>query len=621
RPATRNTVLVNDLVLVTPLINHRITQTRSLPPLSPVPTTPSRSLTEPAPSDSSDDLPDLTCNLRNLSSDSSSDSFPIAFVTPASKMTSVNAVVIRHPAHKNAPVFGEGAITAAALLDWENACDDFFLARDPVPEDKKVAKVTGGLHNTAINTYIRNNRVHLNTLTFPAFMTELHEVFLPTDWDQDVLQKILNSRMSLGESFFDWSTSIVSANNLLVNTPIKLSDERIREQLFHNMSDDLREKLKETPTELATLNLLTLQKWLNTVAEADVRMTKATKRSAKRVAMELERDEKKRRALSAPSRSYNSQRFPLPSNERSSRPPSINRGTLPPLSQDERNIIFEHRGCYKCRKLYTDHLARDCPDDFPTAHVIITRDAARIAKDEWERSRRTTRGGPSSRPQSSRPPRLPILNTPVAAISIDSSDRNLTDHFDEDEELPQPVAMTWPSAVVLGNSDSEDSDTLEVSQPLTSPHMRWDTNALGSDGFPFPVVAMLDTAAHIVLISPELVNTLSLKMKTLRKPISFDLAIVERNDKNEPKKIVTISHIVSFELSTRNNSWTSKTIRAFVAPGLCTSILLGLPFLVHNKIVIDCEAHSAFVKGTSMNLLSPCDLPNRKPNRISASPK
>ncbi|KAF8810697.1 hypothetical protein BYT27DRAFT_7253434 [Phlegmacium glaucopus] len=101
----------------------------------------------------------------------------------ASKIVLVRDSVIRHPVHKNAPVLGDGNITAATLLDWENACDDFFLARDPVAEDKKVVKVTGGLHNATINTYVCNNRVHLNTLTFPAFMTELCEVFLPTDWD------------------------------------------------------------------------------------------------------------------------------------------------------------------------------------------------------------------------------------------------------------------------------------------------------------------------------------------------------------------------------------------------------------------------------------------------------
>jgi hypothetical protein len=45
-------------------------------------------------------------------------------------------------------VLSDGIITPGALLDWENACDDFFVtAKDPIADDKKVLKITGGLKN------------------------------------------------------------------------------------------------------------------------------------------------------------------------------------------------------------------------------------------------------------------------------------------------------------------------------------------------------------------------------------------------------------------------------------------------------------------------------------------
>ena len=53
-----------------------------------------------------------------------------------------------------------------------------------------------------------------------------------------------------------------------------------------------------------------------------------------------------------------------------------------------------------------------------------------------------------------------------------------------------------------------------------------------------------------------------------------------------------------------NNAWSSKPVRALVAPGLCSNILLGLPFLVHNKIVIDHEAHTAVDKSSGFDLLN-----------------
>src|SRR5271168_2153215 len=46
------------------------------------------------------------------------------------------------------------------------------------------------------------------------------------------------------------------------------------------------------------------------------------------------------------------------------------------------------------------------------------------------------------------------------------------------------------------------------------------------------------------------------------------------------------SDYVYLTASSLDNAWTSRPVRALVAPGLCTEILLGLPFLVHNKIVV-----------------------------------
>ena len=151
------------------------------------------------------------------------------------------AVITCHLAHKVAPVFGEGVISVSTFLDWENACDNFFeAAKEPITEDKKVSKVTDGLHHSQINSFVWINKGHLHGLMFMEFITELHEVFLPADCDQDILQKILNSRMSSDSSFFDWSMSIISSNNLLVGQPMMLSEARICEQLFHNMMEDPR---------------------------------------------------------------------------------------------------------------------------------------------------------------------------------------------------------------------------------------------------------------------------------------------------------------------------------------------------------------------------------------------
>ena len=165
-------------------------------------------------------------------------------------------------------------------------------------------------------------------------MTELWEVFLPVHWDQDILQKILNSCMLSDSSFFNWSMSIISSNNLLVGRPVMLLEARVHEQLFHNMTEDLREQLKESTMELC------LQKWLNSISKIDVRMVKAAERSAKCVAAELEKEEKKRYALSGLLHTINTQPVVQAS--------STSSGQLSPLSTEECALLYKHWGCYKC---------------------------------------------------------------------------------------------------------------------------------------------------------------------------------------------------------------------------------------------------------------------------------
>ena len=129
---------------------------------------------------------------------------------------------------------------------------------------------------------------------------------------------------------------------------------------------------------------------------------------------------------------------------------------------------------------------------------------------------------------------------------------------------------------------------------------------------------MIDNSAHIVLISPEIVEMLGLEKKCLWKPQLINVAMKDKKKKNlEP---VLLSEYVSLSLSTLDNSWTSKIMNAVIAPGLCTNILLGLPFLVHNRIVVDHEVPSTSVKDTLIDLLNFVPMPKVIPKSVK-SPK
>jgi len=72
-----------------------------------------------------------------------------------------------------------------------------------------------------------------------------------------------------------------------------------------------------------------------------------------------------------------------------------------------------------------------------------------------------------------------------------------------------------------------------------------------------------------------------------------------------------------------DNAWTSRTVHALIAPGLCMPLILGLPFLIHNDIVTDHAARSCIDKKTGYNLLHPQKIvpPRPPPMRIAAKIK
>ena len=187
------------------------------------------------------------------------------------------ATIAHHPGHKVIPFLNDGIITPGALLDWENACDDFFVAaKEPIPENKKVSKVTVGLQNLHMTVYIRNIRVCLHTLTFSEFLSKLCGTFLLPDWDTDTLQTILAARMTLDQSFYNCCANIVTLNSRLAG-PLYLTEERIKEHIFNNMTQDLCEKVEKFTAMLAALNALPFQKWFNTISEIDISITKMIK--------------------------------------------------------------------------------------------------------------------------------------------------------------------------------------------------------------------------------------------------------------------------------------------------------------------------------------------------------
>ena len=78
------------------------------------------------------------------------------------------------------------------------------------------------------------------------------------------------------------------------------------------------------------------------------------------------------------------------------------------------------------------------------------------------------------------------------------------------------------------------------------------------------------------------------------------------------KHVVRLNEWVKLSLYDVSGSWTSKTVRAIIAPSLCAPVILGLPFLEHNNIVIDHATRTVIDKTCGFDLLHLPPLPPPK---------
>jgi len=103
-----------------------------------------------------------------------------------------------------------------------------------------------------------------------------------------------------------------------------------------------------------------------------------------------------------------------------------------------------------------------------------------------------------------------------------------------------------------GESDTE-SDPSAVS-PISVPHYIWHAHIHANSEFPLPIDCLLDNGAHLVLIRPETVADLGLKIRKLKEPQCATVAI------RSQRHTFLLADYVVLSLSSLNNAWTSRPV-------------------------------------------------------------
>lgn len=156
-------------------------------------------------------------------------------------------------------------VTPSVMMEFENACYDFFEAKS-VPTEKHVAFILPGIRDLRIRNWIATDHPTIVALTFISFMKQLCDNYLHPDWEDHVCDKILNSCLNLNkESFWSWSQHIIKLNCLLKNTTSVFDNTTLCNQLDTHLDDGLKEHVKHSDTKKEK----TLKAWVDAVHQLD----------------------------------------------------------------------------------------------------------------------------------------------------------------------------------------------------------------------------------------------------------------------------------------------------------------------------------------------------------------
>ena len=568
------------------------------------------------------------------------------------------ATVKFHDAHKTAPILTKGTVSPAVLAQLIQYFNSYFHKCKIANEDK-VRNILMSFEDIKIDNWIKNNQEQFLTdgYSFDTFTAELRKRFLDPHWESSIVRTIVNSQMTPHESFTTFANRVMQGNNLLIGTLSRLDTTALRSKLEINMSGYLANKitrLRPTDKEHIT-NITVFEDWLSEISLLDEEITAdlkriadfATEHIAKRQRTEYSNKPAPQynayprqpsretpafqpplsgaNAIAPGTTSYQPSSSSFPSSNtfrggyRGSNNQRVRRVRCPKLLPSEYDLLEKHNGCRKCRKFYVNHRVLDCPNDFPNpdTYTTLTKDMALQAMASAAIASTYNEIPTSS--SSFTKPFIPTSSYHPQPISTIEELNNVTT---ASRTAPNSVVAILPTSsstpFALGTGDSDTESNPSTVSPISVPHYIWHANVNGIAEFPTPIDCLLDNGAHLVLIRPETVADLGLYIRKLHTPESVTVAI------NSQRRTFHLTEYVILSLSSLNNAWTSRPVRALIAANLCTNILLGLPFLKHNKIVIDHELDTAIDKSTGFDLLNenkPCPLITPLPPQISPKQK
>jgi hypothetical protein len=110
------------------------------------------------------------------------------------------------------PLLSAGSITVVNLHRFDYVCKRFFAYKEIPPEDQ-VACIIYSFESKFMQSWIESDTDHLIALSFAEFMLEVKCKWLPSDWENELIQELIAPQGTW--EFYEWSISVRKANNKL----------------------------------------------------------------------------------------------------------------------------------------------------------------------------------------------------------------------------------------------------------------------------------------------------------------------------------------------------------------------------------------------------------------------
>ena len=135
------------------------------------------------------------------------------------------------------PTVTAGDISVEVMHDFEKAAHKFFNNKD-ISKDKQVSKILDCFDDHQIANGVEVDCDHLMEMTFPTFMTELHQLYLQLLWEEMTWAKFLGLSQNTS-SFWQFAVLVQKMNSLLKGTVSHKDPHAIRERIEGGMDQVL----------------------------------------------------------------------------------------------------------------------------------------------------------------------------------------------------------------------------------------------------------------------------------------------------------------------------------------------------------------------------------------------